>query len=254
MDMAEIRVQVADEVDRYLESAVRMGLFTNKAEIARAAIVQYMNSITLMSRGYDGEMMFSPEGRLYQLEYARGAASRGLSVAGIACSDGVVLAAESIQPVSGPAEDGELLMMPVEKITMVNENVIVGTSGLVMDANLVVEALKGSKFESDDELKSGLREIYKPYLYKRDVRPLGVGLIIGSVLDGAHLYEVDASGAIVEYRATCIGRRKDDAIKILGSKYRAMGIEDAKPLLIEALGNPKGSGIVSLSAKGKGKK
>jgi 20S proteasome alpha/beta subunit len=65
---------------------------------------------------------------------------------------------------------------------------------------------------------------------------------------------VDASGAIVEYRATCIGRRKDDAIKLLGAKYKAMAIEDARPLLLEALGNPKGSNIVSLNARGKGKR
>jgi proteasome alpha subunit len=118
----------------------------------------------------------------------------------------------------------------------------------------VVESLKGSKFGTDDELKSCLREIYKPYLYKRDVRPLGVGLIVGSVLSGVHLYEVDASGAVVEYRATCIGRRKDDALKLLASKYRSMTVEDARPLLIEALGGSRGANIISLSARGKGKK
>lgn len=247
--MAEIRIQVAEEVDRYLESAVRMGLFTNKAEIARAAIVQYMGTITLMSKGYDSEVMFSPEGRLYQVEYARGATSRGLTVVGIACSDGVLLASEMNAPSLPGTEGASSLVIAPEKITQINESVIVGTSGLVMDANLVIDSLRKAKFDTETEMVTCLRETYRPYLYKRDVRPLGVSLIVGSVLSGAHLYEVDASGAVVECRATAIGRKSEEAIKVLTSKYRAVTTEDARPLALEAIGDPKEYAISTLNMR-----
>ena len=252
--MAEIRIQVAEEVDRYLESAVSMGLFTNKAEIARAAIVQYMSTIMQMSKGYDSEVMFSPEGRVYQLEYARCATSRGLTAIGIACKNGIVIASETALA-SAPEnqEDTVALMLPPEKVVRVGESVLVGSSGLVMDGHIVIDALRKAKFRTDAELLSSIREAYKPYLYSRDVRPLGVGLITGSVLDGAHLYKVDPSGAIMEFHATAIGRGSDDATKILSTKYRPMSVEEGEGLAREILGE-RGVQILSMTSPKKGRK
>jgi proteasome alpha subunit len=252
--MSEIRIQVAEEVDRYLESAVKMGLFTNKAEIARAAIVQYMGTIMQMSKGYDNEVMFSPEGRLYQLEYARCATSRGLTTIGIACSNGVVIASETALASSPEHQEGTVaLMLPLEKVVRVGESVLAGSSGLVMDGHLVMDSLRKAKFHTDAELLASIREVYKPYLYSRDVRPLGIGLVMGSVLDGAHLYQVDPSGSIMEFRATAIGRGKDDAQKVLSAKFKPMTVEEGEKLAREILAG-RAAQVISLECPKKGKK
>src|SRR6266511_6073379 len=94
--MTEIRTAVPEEVDAYLDALVRKGIFTTKAELVRAAIVSYVNSTGTMFKGFDSENIFAPDGRLYQVEYAREAAARGGTAAGLVCEDGVLLAAETL--------------------------------------------------------------------------------------------------------------------------------------------------------------
>src|SRR2546428_5617424 len=91
--MPEIRTAVPEEVDAYLEALVRKGIFSNKAELVRAALVDYVNTTGTFFRGFDAETIFAPDGRLYQVEYARESASRGGTAAGLVCGDGVLLAA-----------------------------------------------------------------------------------------------------------------------------------------------------------------
>src|SRR2546428_10878775 len=92
--MTEIRTSVPEEVDAYIDALVRKGIFSNKAELVRAALVNYVNETGTFFRGFDAETIFAPDGRLYQVEYARESASRGGTAAGIVCEDGVPLAAE----------------------------------------------------------------------------------------------------------------------------------------------------------------
>src|SRR2546428_255916 len=86
--MTEIRTAVPEEVDAYLDALVRKGVFSNKAELVRAALVNYVNTTGTFFHGFDAETIFAPDGRLYQVEYARESASRGGTAAGIACGDG----------------------------------------------------------------------------------------------------------------------------------------------------------------------
>src|SRR2546427_324389 len=75
--MAEIRTAIPEEVDAYLDALVQKGLFSNKAELVRAALVSYVNVTGTFFRGFDAENVFAPDGRLYQVEYARESAARG---------------------------------------------------------------------------------------------------------------------------------------------------------------------------------
>ncbi|KAG8837739.1 Proteasome subunit alpha type-4, partial [Serendipita sp. 411] len=92
-----------------------------------------------MARRYDSRTtIFSPEGRLYQIEYAMEAISHAGTVLGVLAADGVVLAAEK-------KVTGKLLDLSVtkeggyggsgEKIYLLTDNVVVGVAGLTADAN-----------------------------------------------------------------------------------------------------------------------
>src|SRR5436309_2650947 len=72
--MTEIRTAIPEEVDAYLDALVQKGVFSNKAELVRAALVSYVNVTGTFFRGFDAENVFAPDGRLYQGEDASGAA------------------------------------------------------------------------------------------------------------------------------------------------------------------------------------
>src|SRR2546429_7899516 len=91
--MAEIRTAIPEEVDAYLDALVQKGVFSNKAELVRAALVSYVNATGTFFQGFDAENVFAPDGRLYQVEYARESAARGGTAAGIGCEGGALLAA-----------------------------------------------------------------------------------------------------------------------------------------------------------------
>src|SRR6266508_3475858 len=81
--MTELRTAIPEEVDAYLDALVRKGVFSNKAELVRAALVSYVNETGTIFRGFDAETIFAPDGRLYQVEYARESAARGGTAAGL---------------------------------------------------------------------------------------------------------------------------------------------------------------------------
>src|SRR5436309_203850 len=121
--MAEIRTAIPEEVDAYLDALVQKGVFSNKAELVRAALVSYVNVTGTFFRGFDAENVFAPDGRLYQVEYARESAARGGTAAGIACEDGVLLAAE----IPGKSK----LSPGGKKIQSLGEHLAVVSAGLV---------------------------------------------------------------------------------------------------------------------------
>ena len=135
--MAEIRTAIPGEVDAYLDALVQKGVFSNKAELVRAALVSYVNATGTFFQGFDAENVFAPDGRLYQVEYARESAARGGTAAGIVCEDGVLLTAE----IPGKSK----LTAGGKKIQSLGEHLAVVFSGLVGDAALVVDELRSAE-------------------------------------------------------------------------------------------------------------
>jgi len=234
--MAELRVILPDDMDRYLETLVNSGMFGNKAELARAAIVHFLNTIGPISKGYDTDTFFSPDGRIFQVEYARESTMRGGSVMGVVCTDGVLLASEDMKAKLG--EPGSLVVSPM-KLYIISENLIIGYAGMVADAMTIMDRLKAKTFKNADELLMSLRDIYWSHTTKKDVRPLGVALLVATLFDRPRLFEVDPSGSIVEFVATCIGEGKDLAREILSKEYKRMSIRDAGRLITKVLGEGK---------------
>ena len=235
--MTEIRTAVPQEVDAYLDALVRKGIFSNKAELVRAALVNYVNETGTFFRGFDAENIFAPDGRLYQLEYAREASKRGGTAAGIVCEDGVLLAAEVVSKSKLTPASG--------KIQRLGERLAVVHSGLVADGWLVLEELKAASPKTTDEAVRAVRATFHRYTLERTKRPLGVAFLVASLLDRKpRLVEVDPSGATIESFAAALGRGSAAALKVLEERYRKMRISEAERLVPLLLGRDVPSEVV----------
>src|SRR5947209_11823670 len=166
-------------------------------------------------------MSSRPDGRLYQVEYARESAARGGTAAGIVCEDGVLLTAE----IPGKSK----LTAGGKKIQSLGEHLAVVFSGLVGDAALVVDELRSAGPKTTDEAVRTTRSTLHRFTLGRTQRPLGVAFLIASLLDRKpKLIYMDPSGAAVETFGTPKGRGTPAAREILESTYRKMRLSDAQ--------------------------
>ena len=184
--------------------------------------------------------VFSPDGRLFQVEYAREAVKRGTTTVGIKFKNGVALIVDKritsrlIEPSS------------IEKIFKIDEHIGCATSGLVADARALVERarleaqINRLTFDQPIQVKTLARRICdfkQTYTQYGGVRPFGTALLIGGVDDtGARLFATDPSGAMMEYKATAEGEGRDLAIEYFEKNYKeGMERDEAIMLGLKAL-------------------
>ena len=195
----------------------------------------------LQNAGYDRAItVFSPDGRLFQVEYAREAVKRGTTSIGIKCPDGIVLAVDK-RTTSTLVESSS-----IEKLFKIDEHIGAATSGLVADARALVERARVeaqinkitySEPIRVDSLSKKLCDMLQLYTQNGGVRPFGSALIIGGVYnDKCKLFETDPSGALIEYKATAIGSGRSSAMEIFEEEYSDdLSIDDAIALAIRAI-------------------
>ena len=195
----------------------------------------------LQNAGYDRAItVFSPDGRLFQVEYAREAVKRGTTSIGIKCSEGIVLAVDK-RTTSNLVE-----ATSIEKIFKIDEHIGAATSGLVADARALVERARVeaqinkitySEPIRVDSLSKKLCDMLQMYTQNGGVRPFGSALIIGGVYDGScKLFETDPSGALIEYKATAIGSGRSAAMDIFEDQYKDdMNLNDAIKIALTAI-------------------
>ncbi|CDG64655.1 MAG: proteasome alpha subunit [Methanobacterium sp.] len=191
--------------------------------------------------GYDkGISIFSPDGRLFQVEYAREAVKRGTTSLGVKSSEGIVLVVDK-RPSSKLVEPTS-----IEKIFQIDEHIGAATSGLVADARKLIEQ---ARMESQinkitfnepipvEMLAKKICDMKQMYTQHGGVRPFGSALIIGGVNDsGCRLFETDPSGALIEYKATAIGAGRAMAMEVFEKDYREdMKINEALELALDAI-------------------
>ncbi|MFQ5920005.1 MAG: archaeal proteasome endopeptidase complex subunit alpha [Thermoplasmata archaeon] len=184
--------------------------------------------------------VFSPDGRLFQVEYARVAVTRGATTAGVKFKNGVVLMA-------GKGLSSRLMEVDsIEKIFEIDGHIGCATSGLVADARVLVDyariAAQVNKVTykepiSVDLLVKRVSDYKQNYTQYGGVRPFGTALLIGGADDqGIHLYETDPSGAMVSYKAGSIGSGSNTVRETFEEKYADDMDRDAAVLLgLEAL-------------------
>jgi len=184
--------------------------------------------------------VFSPDGRLFQVEYARVAVTRGSTTAGLKFKDGTVLMAD--KKISSRLVETS----SIEKIFQIDEHVGCATSGLVADARVLVDYARliaqinkvtYSEKIGVDILVKRICDFKQNYTQYGGVRPFGTALLVAGVDDlGVHLYETDPSGALVAYKAGSIGAGRNAVMELFEEKYRdGLSKDDAVVLGLEAL-------------------
>jgi proteasome alpha subunit len=195
----------------------------------------------LQNAGYDRAItVFSPDGRLFQVEYAREAVKRGTTSIGVKSSEGIVLAVDK-RTTSKLVEASS-----IEKIFKIDEHIGAATSGLVADARALVERARVeaqiNKITYSEpirvtSLSKKLCDMLQLYTQNGGVRPFGSALIIGGIYNGkCKLFETDPSGALIEYKATAIGSGRNAAMDIFEEKYEdSLTLEGAIELALAAI-------------------
>jgi proteasome alpha subunit len=175
--------------------------------------------------GYDRAItIFSPEGKIYQVEYAGEAVKRGWPTVGVKCRSGVVLAAEK-RKISALFDPSSL-----EKIYLIDEHVAASPSGLLADARILIDYARdvslSHRFIYDEPidvefLTKAICNLKQQYTQFGGARPFGVALIVAGVdRHGARLFQTDPSGVYIGYFATAIGAESGTIMEYLEKNYR----------------------------------
>jgi proteasome alpha subunit len=191
--------------------------------------------------GYDRAIVtFSPDGRLFQVEYAREAVKRGTTSIGLIFLDGVVLiASKPVMELAVPDGSGE-------KVYQIDDHLGTAISGFLADGRVLVDMgrVKAQvyKLTYDEPLNvmGAVKEIsdrMQLYTQYGGVRPFGVAFLLGGIDEkGSQLFEIDPSSAYYGWKAQAIGRGAPEALKILKKGWKEnLSEEDAVKLGIKAL-------------------
>lgn len=181
--------------------------------------------------------VFSPDGRLFQVEYAKEAVRRGATGLGLLAKDGVVLIAH---------KKVSRLIVPesLQKIFESDEHIAIVASGLVADARRLIDAarVEAQRYRYTfnepidvEQLAKYISDIMQLYTQYGGARPFGVSLIFGGVDARARLFEAEPSGALTGAYAAVIGAGKAEVTEWLEKEYRELPIADAIVLAFRAL-------------------
>jgi proteasome alpha subunit len=192
--------------------------------------------------------VFSPDGRLFQVEYAREAVKRGTTAVGLKFQDGVVLIID--KRISSKLIEAR----SIDKIFAIDTHAGCATSGLVADARVLVDKARVesqmhkityNEEISIDTLVKNICDLMQNYTQYGGIRPFGTSLLVAGVdAQGTHLYETDPSGALMAYKACSIGAGRNAVMAVFDEKYQEdLSLEAAIALGIEAMTKATEGGI-----------
>ncbi|MFC6862984.1 archaeal proteasome endopeptidase complex subunit alpha [Halomicroarcula sp. GCM10025817] len=210
-------------------------------------------------QAYDrGITIFSPDGRLYQVEYAREAVKRGTASIGVRTSDGVVLAVD--KRIRSPLMERS----SVEKIHKADDHIGIASAGHVADARQLIDfarrqaqvnQLRYGEPVGVETLTKEITDYIQQYTQVGGARPFGVALIIAGIANGEpRLYETDPSGTPYEWKALAVGADRGDIREYLEEHYsEEMDLDAGIDLALAALESvneeglaPEGIGVATI--------
>ncbi len=191
-------------------------------------------------QGYDRAItVFSPDGRLYQVEYAIETVRRGTIAVGVKCKDGIVIAVE---------EKSRKLQISklAQKIFQIDDHVGVAAAGYIPDARSQVDNARffsqSNKMIYDEPVEvetiaKHLADQCQQFTQYAGVRPFGVALILGGVVNKTpQLYLTDPSGTYISYDAIAIGASSDQVTDFLEKTYQNdLSLDDASALAVAGI-------------------
>jgi proteasome alpha subunit len=196
-------------------------------------------------QAYDrGITIFSPDGRLYQVEYAREAVKRGTPSVGVRTGEGVVLAVDKRS--RSPLMEAD----SIEKLHKVADHVGIASAGHVADARRLidfarrraqVEELRYEEPVDTEVLTKAVTDNIQQYTQMGGVRPFGAALLIGGVANGApRLFETDPSGTPNEWKAVAIGADRSEIQDYLEEHWEPdMALDAGIELALSALSSSR---------------
>ncbi len=199
--------------------------------------------------GYDRAItVFSPDGKLYQVEYAERAIEKGATAVGLKCSEGIVLLVEKrfASPLIEPRS--------YEKIFKIDDHLGAATSGLIGDARVLVDRarldcqiyrLTYGEPIGVEELAKKIGDFKQMYTQYGGIRPFGASLLIAGVDEvGPQIYVTHPSGALYEFKAKAIGQNNKTINDFFEKKYSSVrSLDDCISLSLEALGTTIEGGV-----------
>ncbi len=207
-------------------------------------------------QGYDRAItVFSPDGRLYQVEYAIETVKRGTIALGIKTKYGIIFAADErprkLQIIEEP-----------QKLFKIDQHIGIAAAGYIPDARSQVDAARffsqSSMMVYDESvsvetLTKHIADQCQQYTQYAGARPIGVALIIGGIdKNGNSLFLTDPSGTYIPYNAVAIGADSDKVTEFLIKEYKPeLTLEEAKMLATASINmvsdDVKGSDHIKIS-------
>jgi len=183
--------------------------------------------------------VFSPDGRLFQVEYAMELVNRGATILGIRCPEGVVLGSEeSVEPL----EEAEYSW----KLFRVDEHIGAAIVGLSSDARILIDQARvlaqSNKLTYDEPvdvevIAKKICDIKQLYTQHAGVRPFGVSLIFAGVdKTGTRVFGTHPSGTYRGYKATALGAGRETVVGMLKDEYKEdITLEETTALAVKCL-------------------
>jgi len=196
-----------------------------------------------MARRYDSRTTtFSPEGRLYQVEYAKEAINNAGSTIGVLAKDGVILAGEK-------KTTSKLLdqSRQWEKLFQVDDHILCAVAGITSDANILINKLRLYAQQHTyqygepiplEQIVTQLCDLKQGYTQWGGLRPFGVSFLFAGYdkHQGFQLYHTAPSGNFSGWKAHALGSNVNTADQVFRQDWNEdLSIEDAKKLVAKVL-------------------
>ncbi len=190
-------------------------------------------------QAYDRGVMFSPDGRLFQVEYAKEAVRKGATPIGMVAEEGVVLLA--LKNISEPL----IIPSTVQKIFKVDSFIGATYSGLVSDGLHIVNLMRTKTqthrmvYDETESVETMAREVSEEMQMATQyggLRPYAISLILGGIDTEKRLFEVEPGASFSGYKADAIGVGKKIAEEMLVKDYKdSMSVEESIKLGVDIL-------------------